>query len=92
MSARSRLPNRRNHDVVEFEHSGFQFVAGLGHFEGARLRKIFLRARQTGTSIDVVRRVDPRTATPGSPDIAQLNPAFADPITRAGSPAYHEKT
>jgi hypothetical protein len=33
---RCRLPNRRPHLVLDFEHSGFSYTAGVGFFDDAR--------------------------------------------------------
>ena len=30
---RHRLPNRRRHEVIEFDHGGFRYTAGLGRFD-----------------------------------------------------------
>jgi hypothetical protein len=30
---RKRLPNRRDHEVIEFTHNGFGYTAGVGRFD-----------------------------------------------------------
>jgi hypothetical protein len=34
-AARLRLPNRHPHLVIEFEHGGFAYMAGVGFFDDA---------------------------------------------------------
>src|SRR4051812_16438771 len=55
--ARARLPNRRAHELVQFEHAGFRYVAGLGRFTDGRIAEIFLNASaKTGTAADTQAR------------------------------------
>ena len=49
---RMRLPNRRAHELLEFEHAGFSYVAGIGRFADGRLAEIFLNAGKAGTAIE----------------------------------------
>ena len=49
---RKRLPNRRSHELVNFEHGGFRYIAGIGRFQDGRLAEIFLNVAKTGTPID----------------------------------------
>jgi hypothetical protein len=53
---RTRLPNRRAHELIEFEHAGFRYVAGLGRFADGRVAEIFLNAAKGGTPLDVTAR------------------------------------
>jgi ribonucleoside-diphosphate reductase alpha chain len=53
MSARERLPNRRSHELFDFEHAGFRFTAGIGRFEDGRLAEVFLNCSKAGTPVDV---------------------------------------
>jgi hypothetical protein len=39
---RQRLPSRRAHEVIRFEHGGFHYHAGIGRFDDGRLAEIFL--------------------------------------------------
>jgi ribonucleoside-diphosphate reductase alpha chain len=39
---RHRLPNRRAHELLSFEHSGIRYTAGVGRFEDGRPAEIFL--------------------------------------------------
>jgi ribonucleoside-diphosphate reductase alpha chain len=56
MTAREHLPNRRPHAVMEFEHAGIRYVAGIGRFADGRLAEIFLNTGKIGTSLDAVTR------------------------------------
>ena len=52
MTARERLPNRRGHELFDFEHAGIS-TAGVGRFEDGSLAEIFLNTRKHGTAVDV---------------------------------------
>jgi hypothetical protein len=39
---RHRLPNRRAHEIIEFQFRGLAYTAGFGHFENGDLAEIFL--------------------------------------------------
>jgi ribonucleoside-diphosphate reductase alpha chain len=52
-TARQRLPNRRGHELLSFEHSGVRYTAGIGRFDDGRLAEIFLNAPKCGTDLDV---------------------------------------
>jgi hypothetical protein len=54
--ARERLPNRRGHELLEFEHAGIRYTAGVGRFEDGRLAEIFLNTGKLGTAIDTFAR------------------------------------
>jgi hypothetical protein len=51
-SGRKRLPNRRGHELLDFEHGGIRYTAGVGRFEDGRLAEIFLNTRKHGTAVD----------------------------------------
>jgi hypothetical protein len=53
MTQRTRLPNRRGHELLDFEHAGIQYTAGIGRFEDGRLAEIFLNTAKHGTAVDV---------------------------------------
>jgi hypothetical protein len=53
---RERLLNRRLHEIVQFEHGGFTYVAGLGRFDDRRLAEVFLNAEKVGTAIETQAR------------------------------------
>jgi hypothetical protein len=44
MIGRLQLPNRRQHEIVEFELGGVWFVAGVGRFDDGSLAEIFFHA------------------------------------------------
>ena len=50
---RKRLQNRRMLELLNFEHGGFRFVAGIGRFDDGRLAEIFLNCSKVGTPVDV---------------------------------------
>jgi hypothetical protein len=56
MSDRKRLPNRRGHELLDFEHGGLRYTAGIGRFEDGRLAEIFLNTRKHGTGLDTSAR------------------------------------
>jgi hypothetical protein len=49
---RQRLPDRRGHELVDFEHGGIRYTAGVGRFEDGRFAEIFLSAHKHGTAVD----------------------------------------
>jgi hypothetical protein len=53
---RVRLPNRRSHELVDFQHGGFSYTAGIGRFADGRLAEIFLNAAKTGTGVEATAR------------------------------------
>jgi hypothetical protein len=53
---RRRLPNRRGHELLDFEAGGFLYTAGLGYFEDGRLAEVFLNADKIGTAIETAAR------------------------------------
>jgi hypothetical protein len=54
MPHRRRLPNRRQHDVVNFEHRGVTYTVGYGFFDDdpTRPAEIFLNAAKAGSDVD----------------------------------------
>ena len=52
LSARERLHNRRGHELVDFEHCGIRYTAGIGRFSDGRLAEIFLNTAKHGTAVD----------------------------------------
>jgi hypothetical protein len=49
---RERLPNRREHELLDFEHGGFRYIGGIGRFEDGGLAEIFLNVAKSGTAIE----------------------------------------
>lgn len=56
MTQRERLPVRRPHDVVEFEHLGIAYHAGIGRFDDGRVAEFFLDAGHVGSAVNVQAR------------------------------------
>jgi hypothetical protein len=52
MRPRQRLPNRRGHELLDFEHGGIRYTVGVGRFEDGRLAEIFLNTTKHGTAVD----------------------------------------
>src|SRR5262249_31072785 len=50
---RQRLPNRREHELLTYEHEGIRYTAGIGRFADGGLAEIFLNAAKHGTAVDV---------------------------------------
>jgi len=52
---RRRLPNRRAHVVIEFDHAGFSYTAGIGFFDDAcqQAAEIFLTTNKQGSLVDI---------------------------------------
>jgi ribonucleoside-diphosphate reductase alpha chain len=50
---RQRLPNRRHHEILTFEHEGIRYTAGLGCFADGGLAEIFLNTANHGTAVNV---------------------------------------
>ena len=44
--SRARLPNRRGHELLDFEHSGIKYTLGAGRFEDA-IKEGLARASKT---------------------------------------------
>jgi ribonucleoside-diphosphate reductase alpha chain len=53
MGSRRRLSNRREHELIDFEHGGIRYTAGVGRFEDGTLAEIFLNTAMQGTDVDV---------------------------------------
>jgi hypothetical protein len=54
---RARLPQRRQHELVDFEHDGHRYTAGLGFFPDGGLAEIFINIPgRAGTGIEAVAR------------------------------------
>src|SRR4051794_22179925 len=54
---RRRLPQRRQHQLVDFEHAGFRYTAGLGFFDTGELGEIFINVPgRSGSAIEAVAR------------------------------------
>jgi hypothetical protein len=56
LTGRQRLPNRRGHELPDFEHGGILYTAGAGRFEDGRPAEIFLSTPKHGTGLDTSAR------------------------------------
>jgi hypothetical protein len=58
MTERRRLPNRREHELIDFEHVGIRYTAGIGRFpDSAAVAEVFLNVSgKAGGMIDVLAR------------------------------------
>jgi ribonucleoside-diphosphate reductase alpha chain len=52
MTTCQRLPDRRDHELLDFEHVGIRYTAGVGRFEDGRPAEIFLDTAKHGTAVD----------------------------------------
>jgi hypothetical protein len=50
---RQRLPNRRDHLVLTFDHNGMRCRGGVGHYDDGRLAEVFLNLAKDGSAADV---------------------------------------
>jgi hypothetical protein len=56
-AARRTLPNRREHELIDFEHEGRRYTAGIGRFEDDSLAEIFMNVSgRAGDTIEVLAR------------------------------------
>jgi ribonucleoside-diphosphate reductase alpha chain len=53
MNIREPLPNRRQHEVIEFTHDFHQYTAGVGRYPDGRLAEVFLDSGKTGTGMQI---------------------------------------
>lgn len=49
---RRRLPNRREHETIEFTHDGISYVAGVGRFDDNALAEVFLNTVKPGSQAE----------------------------------------
>jgi hypothetical protein len=56
VARRERLADRREHELLDFEHGGFQYIGGIGRFEDGRLAEIFLNGSKIGTAVETTAR------------------------------------
>jgi hypothetical protein len=57
-ATRQRLPNRREHELFDFEHAGIRYTAGIGRFPtSSGVAEVFLNVSgKAGGMIDVLAR------------------------------------
>jgi hypothetical protein len=57
MQLRRRLPQRRYHELLDFEHEGHRYTAGLGFFDAGGIAEIFINVPgRSGSTIEAVAR------------------------------------
>ncbi len=56
MSVRKRLPDRREHELITFQHGAFRYHAGIGRFDDGTLAEVFLNVDKPGTELEVAGR------------------------------------
>jgi hypothetical protein len=57
MQLRRRLPQRRFHELLDFEHAGHRYTAGLGYFETGQLAEIFINVPgRSGSAVEAMAR------------------------------------
>jgi ribonucleoside-diphosphate reductase alpha chain len=56
MTTRQHFPNRREHELIDFEHGSICYAAGVGRLENGTLAEIFLNTAKHGTAIGMSAR------------------------------------
>jgi hypothetical protein len=56
MTARERLPNRRQCESFEFRHAGHPFTLCAGFYADGRIAEIFLSSHKPGSPIESIAR------------------------------------
>jgi hypothetical protein len=56
MSHRERLPNRRQHEIIDFELDGFSYRASVARYADGRLAELFLDAGKIGSAASTAAR------------------------------------
>jgi hypothetical protein len=56
MTARERLPNRRQCESFEFLHAGHPFTLCAGFYADGRIAEIFLSSHKPGSPIEAIAR------------------------------------
>jgi hypothetical protein len=51
---RNRLPSRRGHELLNFEHCGFRYTTGIGRFPSGKPAEIFLNTAKSGTMLEAL--------------------------------------
>jgi ribonucleoside-diphosphate reductase alpha chain len=53
---RRRLPNRRAAELIDFEHGGMRYTAGVSRFPDGRVAEVFLHTAKAGSdAADIAR-------------------------------------
>jgi hypothetical protein len=56
MTARERLPNRRECESFEFRYAGMAFICSAGFYPDGRIAEIFLSSHKPGSPIEAIAR------------------------------------
>lgn len=56
MTARCALPQRRPHEVFEFEHWGQKYVVGIGSYSNGRPGEVFINTDKVGSQTETLAR------------------------------------
>src|ERR1051326_6184399 len=56
MTTRRILPNRRRHELIDFEHDGICYTAGIGRFDNGDVAEIFLSTNRPGSAAETAAR------------------------------------
>jgi hypothetical protein len=56
VTARQRLPNRRQCESFEFRHAGLDFTLAAGFYPDGRIAEIFLSSHKPGSPIEAIAR------------------------------------
>jgi hypothetical protein len=56
MTARERLPNRRQCESFEFTHAGHPFTLTAGDYPDNRIGEIFISSNRAGSQVEAVAR------------------------------------
>src|SRR5271168_749493 len=85
MTARERLPDRRPHELRDFEFAGIKYIAGIGTFPDGSLAEIFLNpAGRVGTDLEAHARDAAITASLALQHGCPLS-ALRKALTRTGN-------
>jgi ribonucleoside-diphosphate reductase alpha chain len=55
-SCRESLPNRRQSEILAFDHEGNRFTLGFSRFHDGRIAEIFLSSNRPGSVIEAIGR------------------------------------
>jgi hypothetical protein len=56
MTNRQRLPNRRTHETITFEHAGLSFSLGVGRHDDGAVGELFLTPDRSGGALESIAR------------------------------------
>jgi hypothetical protein len=56
MSARDRLPDRRESEICSFTHDGGRFAVGISRYPAGHLAEIFISSDRPGSAVEAIAR------------------------------------